>query len=203
MSLDAFMVFIPNEVDGIKIEGETQDAAEQAKRAFEIIDFKWGASATAKSPKKTTHTAPVTDGQTLPPTPPPDNTPPNLRVRSIFVDGFSVSKPFDAASLGLFQACTKEKCTFPKAVISFRKFGDSGEPFVYLSFEFLKVRVDKIDWKIGAVEGGDKPDQEDVDFSFETCNIFYFPQTKTGAKKDTVKKTATYSQPAGGNEDDD
>jgi type VI protein secretion system component Hcp len=196
MAVDAYMCFDPTaskgDGDAVDIEGETMDEAGVTKKAFEIIDFKWGASSVAKT---------SSEGSSRPSDGPPGSPQPgklargNLAARSISVDSFSVSKPFDTASLGLFRGCTTEDCYWSKAQVLFRKVRPDGTPYVYLMFEFTNVRIDKLEWKISASEG-DKPDQEDVDFSFEGCNIFYIPQEQTG-KKSTIKKTASWTRKTG------
>lgn len=196
MSLDAYMVFLPGPDDPFPIEGESSDEVAKTVnlKPFEIVDFKWGVSSVVKESNKSTETGEsgMSRGRGQ-----REFTSAGIKSRSIHVDSFAVTKPFDSASLSLFRACATDDCKFAKAHVLFRKFGEDGEPYVFLKFEFVNVRVDKIDWKLGAVEGGDKPDQEDVDFSFDSCNVFYTPQGKKGEKMKAVKKTISYSHERG------
>src|SRR5436190_19928451 len=119
MAVDAYMCFIPtaSEEGGVDVIGETIDEIGAQNGSFEIADFKWGASAVAKTSRE----------PDPPPKPQQQNTgskplptPPikqggggggmvNLAARSISVDTFSVTIPFDTAPLGLFRGCTNER----------------------------------------------------------------------------------------------
>jgi type VI protein secretion system component Hcp len=192
MAIDAYMFFVPGDNDPCNIEGETADELQKGVKAFEITDFKWGASSASRDSiteptekEKEEQKAKKKAGRSA-----------GVRIGTIHVDAFSITKPFDTASLGLFQACTTKDAEFALAKVIFRKMKNDGNPFVYLRFEFTGVKVDKIEWKIKALESSDKPDEEDVDFSFLTCNIFYTPQSKKG----DAKTTKSYTFPSGNEE---
>jgi len=206
MAIDAFMAFIPDDNDPFPIEGESSDTVATGVKGFEIVDFKWGASAVRKPKKKPDEPGKDTNKpgndvkkastpKMSSPTPRAHG-PSNLAARSIKVDSFSITKPIDKASMALFRACTTEDAIFGKAKVIFRKLAKGGKPYVYLVFDFQKVRVDKIEWKLASIgENTDKPEEEDIDFSFAQCNMFYTPQSATGEMLRKSTKTASYSKP--------
>jgi type VI protein secretion system component Hcp len=154
--------------------------------SFEINDFKWGISAVKKeSTKASKGSGTQESGEEA------------SMHRVVRVPSFKISKPFDSASAALFSACLDIDGVFPEAFVLFRKTSASG-PFVYLKFIFRKVQVDSVDWSIKPIDQSDaKPDQEDVAFSFESCDIFYSPQTRAGQKESTwneSKKSASFSR---------
>jgi type VI protein secretion system component Hcp len=202
MALDAYMYFNPTSStdSSVTVTGETTDAVGVSANSFEIASFKWGASSLPESSSKKSRKSDEKGDSTI-------TAPVNLAARSVTVDKFSIKKPFDTASLGLFLGCVKaQTCVFALAQVVFRKFDTDGTPFVYLTFEFKNVRVDKIEWDMGEAESGSKPSQEDVDFSFDICNIYYTPQTSAGAKQfrggKSSMKTAGWSRPAPGSSSD-
>jgi type VI secretion system Hcp family effector len=199
MALDAFMVFNPTQSNKqtktpIKIFGESSDflgldTSGKKQGTFEINDFKWGVSSVKRESKKEKKEKGKDGG---------DTAEESSSHRVIRVPSFKITKPFDAASPGLFSACLDVACVFTQAIVMFRKTA-AGGPFVYLKFVFGNVQVDSVDWGIKPIEQSDaKPDQEDVAFSFETCDIFYSPQTETGTKElawsGNQKKSASFAR---------
>ena len=190
MPLDAFMYFGKNN-EKVVVEGESSDDFGKGFKPFEIISFEWGAYIGKKEVTKEVTTEGTTKEKSH-----YSGHSETVSHREVTVDNIKVSKPFDSASLGLFMACTNPKCVFEDATIIFRKSG-GGDPFIFLKFVFKKVRVDSVEWKLESMEG-DKPDQEDLRCSFEEVEMFYSPQTETGAKALSfgggTKKTASFKR---------
>ncbi len=180
MSIDAFMYFEPtmSKTGNVIISGETTDVGggASAPKAFEIMSFSLNSSNSSPEGGTSSH-------------------------RTISVGSIEISKPFDIASCGLFSACTSKDCVFEKAVVLFRKL-DGKIPFIYLKYVIKEVRIESVDWTISSVDSStEMPDQEKIAVSFNSCDIFYSPQTEKGVKQQRfdgeVKKSASYSNSTG------
>lgn len=152
MAIDAFLYF-PRKAS-IKVEGESTDTEFNAKGAFELKTFGFGAT---NSLTIGSSTGGGGGGKT-------DFNP------------FDVSKVVDTASCPLYQVLTLSQ-HIPEAVLELRRAGssDTKSGATFLKIHFLTVVVSSITWA-----GDEETVTEDLQFEYGAMKIEYSMQDKAG-----------------------
>jgi type VI secretion system secreted protein Hcp len=162
MAFDSFMYFTGGSP---AIEGESTDNVYQAKKAFEIASFSWGAS------------NPVTVGSGTT----------GMSGGKVSISSFNVMKKTDNSSPTIFQACC-QGTHYPQATVVLRKSG--GKPVDYIEYDFKEVMVESVQWS--GSNGGDDSPTESVSFAFGEVTINYTPQKTDGTAG--TKNSSKWSQ---------
>lgn len=162
MAYDSFMYFTGGSP---AIEGETTDNTFQAKKAFEIYSFSWGAS------------NPVTVGSSSG----------GMSGGKVSLSSFNLMKKTDNSSPTLFQACC-QGTHYPQATVVLRKAG--GKPMEYIEYDFTEVMVESVQWSGSA--GGDDTPTESVSFAYGGVTVNYTPQKTDGTAG--TKNSSKWSQ---------
>lgn len=175
MSFDAFLYFPGQSL----VQGETQDDAMSAHKAFELISFSFGA-------ENNINIGSISAG--------------GGAGKATFKE-FTVTKKTDTGSCGLFATlCTGNH--FDEAIIELRRSGGSttASGATFMKFHFKLVMVQDINW---SGSDGDDVCEEEVIFQYGAIKIEYFTQGKDGkmtkasggmgeAKWSRVKNKADY-----------
>jgi type VI secretion system secreted protein Hcp len=156
---DNFMWF-PESTGGWKAEGETSDTFFAAKKAFEILNFKFTMD------NKETVDAPGGKGGT-------GGKPGSAAGKAKFAE-FEIDKEVDSASVPLYRACSTGQM-IPTIMLAIRKAGGSG--LIYLQYVFRYAHVTGITWSGGTGEEGAV---EKMTFSFKALGVQYIAQKADG-----------------------
>ena len=158
MAFDAFLYF-PGATD--LIPGESQDSEMNAKKAFELISFSFGAENNINIGSASTGGG---------------------AGKATFKE-FSITKKTDACSCGIFTQLVLGK-HFDDAVLELRRSGGSTETsgVTFLKFMFKLVMVQDIEW---SGSDGDDVCEESVVFQYGAIQVEYSQQDAKGKMKKT------------------
>jgi type VI secretion system secreted protein Hcp len=140
--------------DGTVVHGSSTFSGVPAG-SFEVDSFAWGVSNPA--------TVGSTSGS-------------SARGRRVSAPNFTITKPLDTASTGLFSATTAGQ-SFSTAKIY--EFTTGGNPTEFLEFDFTNVLVTSVQWSNSSSQN---LPEESVTFAFQAVQIHYWTQTSDGAQ---------------------
>jgi type VI protein secretion system component Hcp len=188
--LDAFLELF--EGGSVAVEGECLDGVFGKKKAIQLLSFtlqsqKDMSSGTAPKAKPKTEAekakaweeeqkkAKAKERQMTAEPEPVTST----KAQELFL--FTITKEIDSATPHLFlEYCTRwarQVVNWDKAKVTLRKAAGGDPHLEFMVYEFTNVWVKS--WSLGD-QGGDELPEEEVEFAFDTCKVYYTPQGSSG-----------------------